>query len=294
MLLKIKQNYLTKNTCYTKAQHRAVKGLMLHSIGCPQPSASVLMNNYNTPNTGGVCVHGFIDGNDGQVYQTLPWEYRAGHCGKGSSGRTANDTHIAIEMCEPACIEYTGGASFRCSDTAAAKAIVKRTYESAVQLFAYLCKLYNLNPLADGVIISHSEGCARGIASNHGDPVHLWNGLHMGYTMDGFRKDVAKAMNPTFTIKPGMVLKTTRRIPLRSGVSTKTKQAGYVKYSKLKSAAAKKKCRRTLKGNATMRKGRRITVQEVNTSNGNVWVRIKIAGAWLPVVVSGKYRVTKA
>lgn len=26
----------------------------------------------------------------------------------------------------------------------------------------------------------------RGIASNHGDPEHLWNGLGMGYTLDGF------------------------------------------------------------------------------------------------------------
>ncbi len=33
-----------------------------------------------------------------------------------------------------------------------------------------------------------------GIASNHGDPEHLWQGLGMSYTMDGFRKDVAAAM----------------------------------------------------------------------------------------------------
>lgn len=59
-----------------------------------------------------------------------------------------------------------------------------------MELFAYLCKLYGLNPTADGVIISHREGHARGIASNHGDPEHLWNGLGMGYTMNTFRKDV--------------------------------------------------------------------------------------------------------
>ena len=46
----------------------------------------------------------------------------------------------------------------------------KRTYEAAVELFAFLCKEYGLNPLADGVIISHKEGHARGIATNHGDP----------------------------------------------------------------------------------------------------------------------------
>ena len=64
----------------------------------------------------------------------------------------------------------------------------------SVELFAMLCKKYSLNPLADGVIISHKEGSSRGIASNHGDPEHLWNGLGMGYTMDGFRKAVAAAI----------------------------------------------------------------------------------------------------
>ena len=57
-----------------------------------------------------------------------------------------------------------------------------------------LCKEYGLNPTADGVIISHKEGHKRGIASNHGDPEHLWKQLGMGYTMDGFRQDVKSAM----------------------------------------------------------------------------------------------------
>jgi len=45
-----------------------------------------------------------------------------------------------------------------------------------------------------GVIVSHKEGCAMGIASNHGDPDHLWKGLGLSYTMDGFRSDVKKAI----------------------------------------------------------------------------------------------------
>ena len=80
------------------------------------------------------------------------------------------------------------------TDKATAKAVAKRTYEAAVELFAMLCKEYDLNPTADGVIISHAEGHKRGIASNHGDPEHLWRQLDMGYTMDGFRKDVKAAM----------------------------------------------------------------------------------------------------
>ncbi len=103
-------------------------------------------------------------------------------------------THIGVEMCEPACIKYTSGSNFTCSDTAAAKAVAKRTYEAAVELSAMLCKKYSLDPLADGVVISHREGHSRGIASNHGDPEHLWVQLDMGYTMDGFRKAVKAAM----------------------------------------------------------------------------------------------------
>lgn len=97
-------------------------------------------------------------------------------------------------MCEPACIKYTGGSSFTCSDLATARAVAKRTYEAAVELFVYLCKKYNLNPTADGVIVSHREGHSRGIASNHGDPEHLWNQLNMGYTMNTFRQAVKTAM----------------------------------------------------------------------------------------------------
>lgn len=97
-------------------------------------------------------------------------------------------------MCEPACIRYTSGSNFTCSDLSTARAVAKRTYEAAVELFAMLCKQYNLNPTADGVIVSHREGHSRGIASNHGDPEHLWNGLGMGYIMDGFRKAVKAAM----------------------------------------------------------------------------------------------------
>lgn len=187
--MKLVQSFLTKNPCYTAGRKITVKGLMLHSVGCPQPRASVFISNWNRADFTSACVHGFIDGNDGTAYQTLPWEHRGWHCGGG-----ANNTHIGIEMCEPSCIRYMGGVSFTCTDTAAAKAVAKRTYETAVELFAMLCKKFGLDPLADGVIISHKEGHSRGVASNHGDPEHLWTQLGMGYTMDGFRRAVKAAM----------------------------------------------------------------------------------------------------
>lgn len=192
--MKIVNSIMTKNPCYTEGRKIAVKGLMLHSVGCAQPKASVFINGWNKSTYTNACVHAFIDALDGNVYQTLPWNHRAWHC--GASG---NNTHIGVEMCEPDCITYTAGSTFSCSNLARAQQQTKRTYDAAVELFTKLCTDYGLDPTAAGVIVSHKEGHARGIASNHGDPEHLWNQLGMGYTMDGFRRDVASKMGKKTT-----------------------------------------------------------------------------------------------
>lgn len=186
--MKINTAILTGNRCYNEDGYIKVKGLMLHSVGCSQPNAEVFVKSWNNYNTA-VCVHAFVDANTGDVWQTLPWNHRAWHCG----GR-ANDTHIGVEMCESDCIKYTSGNKFTVSSKKKAQAHAKTAYDSAVELFAFLCKQYNLNPFADGVIISHREGSQRGLASDHGDPEHYWSGLGLDYTMDGFRRDVAIAM----------------------------------------------------------------------------------------------------
>ena len=62
--MKITKSILTKNPCYKAGKTIKVKGLMLHSIGCPQPSAEKLIKSWNTESAK-VCVHGFIDGNTG-------------------------------------------------------------------------------------------------------------------------------------------------------------------------------------------------------------------------------------
>lgn len=177
----IKLNLLTNNPCYQANRKINVQGLMLHSVGCPQPNAEVFVRNWNKDV--GACVHAFIDGITGDVYQTLPWNQRGWH-----GGGASNNTHIGVEMCEPDCISYTNGASFTCSDLVRARKIAKTTYESAVELFAQLCVQYGLNPM--GNIISHAEGYKIGIASGHSDPEHLWRGLGLEYTMDAFRKAV--------------------------------------------------------------------------------------------------------
>ena len=187
---------ITRNDCYqrnvskadsryTIFQERGPLGLMLHSVGCAQPSAKVFADGWNQPGKE-TSVHAVLQ-SDGTVYQLMPWNYRAWH-----GGGAVNDTHIGVEMTEPACIRYTQGADFVCSDLETARRQAGGTYKTARDLFAFLCIKFGFDPMKD--IISHNEGGKRGIASTHVDPEHLWKGLGMDYTMDGFRRDVKAQM----------------------------------------------------------------------------------------------------
>lgn len=183
---------------YTKFQERGPQGLVLHSVGCPQPSGAVWAKKYNSASKT-VAVHAFIDANKGDVYQTLPWNYRCAHV-----GGSANNTHCGIEMGESSKIKYTGGDKFIVLDQTAAFKHCETAYKAAVELFAYLCKQYKLDPTKKGVIISHNEARLTGVGAGHTDPEHYWRGLGIGYTMDGFRQDVKKAMAGSFN-KPTTV-----------------------------------------------------------------------------------------
>ncbi|MFS0822187.1 N-acetylmuramoyl-L-alanine amidase family protein [Bacillus sp. 1P02SD] len=187
MSIEIKQAILTKNDCFKAGQKITVKGLMLHSTGANNPKlcryvspddgilGTPSSSHWNQPRPGGrqVCVHGFIGKDkDGVVrtYQTLPWNHRGWH-----AGGAANDTHIGVEICE---------------DDLKDPVYFAAVYKESVELFAMLCKQFNLNPDKD--IICHSEGYKLGIASNHADVMH-WFPKH-GKSMDTFRKDVKKKM----------------------------------------------------------------------------------------------------
>ena len=177
---------LTHNSCYIKGEHIKPRGVMVHSTGAANP----YLRRYLSPDDGrlgepssrhwnqggvGACVHAFIGRlADGSIaaYQTLPWTMRGWHC-----GGTGNDTHISFEICE---------------DKLADKGYFRATYQAAVELTAYLCKRFSLDPLADGVVLCHSEGYKRGIASNHADVMHWWG--RYGVSMDNFRRDVAEKM----------------------------------------------------------------------------------------------------
>lgn len=179
---------LTENDCYKANRQIVPKGIMVHSTGCNNPN----LRRYVQPDDGllgvntagtswnrsgvGACVHAFIGKlKDGTIatYQTLPFNWRGWHAGTGTSGKSANDTHISFEICE---------------DGLNDKTYFDTVYKEAVEFTTYLCKQYNLDPLQDGVVICHSEGYKRGIASNHADVMHWFP--KFGKNMDTFRQDV--------------------------------------------------------------------------------------------------------
>ena len=156
MELKLSQEFLTENDCYQAGRKIVPKGIMVHSTGVAQPDPQVFIRRWNKPGVE-VCVHAFVARD--RAIQTLPWIIRGWHAGTGTSGRSANNTHISFEICE---------------DKLADKGYFRATYQAAVELTAYLCKRFSLDPLADGVVLCHSEGYRRGIASNHADVMHWW------------------------------------------------------------------------------------------------------------------------
>ena len=197
--MNLKKLILTNNDCYKAGKPLAVKGIMVHSTGANNPTLKRYVgpddgllgknqynNHWNTGKPDGrqVCVHAFIgllgDGKTIATYQTLPWDMRGWH-----GGGAVNDTHIGFEICEDG---LTDAAYFG------------KVYQEAVELCAYLCMQFNLNPAADGVIIGHFEGYKRGIASNHADPGH-WLPKH-GKSMDSFRAAVTAEMAKTGGTSP--------------------------------------------------------------------------------------------
>lgn len=255
------QRIMTKNRCYTNPTKVNKKEAMLHSTGTPGATADDIISAWNT-STSDTSVEFIID-NTG-IYQTLPLGIKSWH-----SGSTANNTHVACELCEPIQTRVLEAnwltlskdgknntvyavtllqkelsargfdpkgidGSFGPGCDAALRAFQKsknltmdgycglltlnalqdregsflrypadetqsyfsNVYAKAVALFAYLMKTLDGDP---ALILCHSEGYAKGIASNHADVMH-WFPAH-GKTMDNFRSDVAAALNSKLTLE---------------------------------------------------------------------------------------------
>lgn len=187
--MEIREHILTHNDCWKAGRTITPQGIMVHSPGVAQPNAEVFLKTWDVPGSN-ACVHAFVT-KDG-VVQTLPWNWRGWHAGVAAEGKvSANNTHISFELLEPSGHTYQGGTMIG-YDPAKNAAYFGLVYRNAVELTAQLCKKYGLNPTKPGVVLCHSEGHARGIASNHADVMH-WFPKH-GKNMDLFRADVKKAM----------------------------------------------------------------------------------------------------
>lgn len=183
--MNIVEKYCTGNNRYKAAQRYTPVGVVLHSIGTPQPKASVLWN-YWQNNGSQYVVHYMVD--DTQILHCMPDNYKCWHV--GSPG---NAKYIGIEMGEPSQIHYISGATFTVSDLAAARAYAESAYKNAVWLIAQLCKKYGWDP--NTAIYTHYEVTRQRLSNtDHVDPQHLWDGLGMGYSLLTLRRDVAAAM----------------------------------------------------------------------------------------------------
>lgn len=198
----------TQSTCYKGTRTMTVKGVLLHSTGANNPN----LKRYVQPSDNAKDRDQMLkllgrntNGNDwNHIYreaglnawigkladgivtaiQTMPWNYKPWGCGKGSKG-SCNNGWIQFEICEDSLTDpvYFG-----------------QVYEEMIQLTAYLCALYNLDPMGTvsyqgvkvPVILCHQDSYRLGLGSNHGD-VYTWFNLH-GKNMDDVRRDVKAAM----------------------------------------------------------------------------------------------------
>lgn len=135
-------------------------------------------------------VHYFVgkmaNGEVSSVY-VFPHDYRPWGCGTGKKG-SCNDGWLQFEICE---------------DNLENPEYFNKVYEEGIQLTAYLCKMFNINPEAtvefNGVqvptIICHKDSYNLGLGNNHGDIYHWFP--KYGKSMEDVRADVKKLLNPT-------------------------------------------------------------------------------------------------
>lgn len=210
---------LTNSQCYKETTTMQIKGVLIHSTGCnntalaryAQPSdndpnkdqilkvigTNRYHNDYNhivLPDYAKAGLNGFIGTNaNGEVMalQAMPWNYRPWGCGSGPKG-SMNSGWIQFEICES---DLNDSSYFY------------KIYNETIELVAYLCKLYNLDPLGTTdynayvrnvpIITCHADSCKLGLGSNHGDILHWFP--KYGKTMDVIRKDVAALIKESET-----------------------------------------------------------------------------------------------
>ena len=131
----------------------------------------------------------YADGSIGTV-QCLPWDYAPWGCGSGSRG-SCNKEKMADNS-------YVGWIQFEiCEDNLSNADYANKVFNEAVQLTAYLCKKYGIDPdsfvTVKGVkiptITCHNDASKLGFATNHADINH-WFPKLIGKNMNNARQEV--------------------------------------------------------------------------------------------------------
>ena len=195
----------TQSTCYKGTRTMTVLGVLFHSTGANNPNikryvqpsdnasdraemlkligTNAYHNDWNhIEHQAGLnaWIGKLADGTVAAV-QTMPWNYRPWGCGSGSKG-SCNTGWIQFEICEDA---LTDASYF------------SKVYQEAVELTAYLCKLYGIDPNGTAkcgsvtvpTILCHADSHKLGLGSNHGDVLHWFP--KFGKSMATVRSDVA-------------------------------------------------------------------------------------------------------
>lgn len=200
---------MTQSTCYKGTRKFTPKGILWHCTGANNPTLKrYVQPSDNDPNRAKLMEligtnpnrndwnHTYVEAGvnawigklaDGTVttLQGLPWDYAPWGCGGGWRG-SANNTHIQFEMCEDALNDKT---------------YFEACYKEGVELTAYLCKLYGIDPYGFiwiggekiPTILCHKDAFDLGVGTGHGDVYNWFN--KFGKTMDNVRNDVAKLLS---------------------------------------------------------------------------------------------------
>ena len=150
---------LTRNDCCRRGTPLVPRGVMVHSTGANNPY-----------------LRRYVQPDDGEL----------------GKNRYDNDwNRPGLPVCVHAFLGKKAGGGIAVYQTLPweVQACFTAVYREAVELTAYLCRRFGLDPLADGVVLDHAEGNRRGIASAHGDVAHWFP--RFGKTMDDFRRETA-------------------------------------------------------------------------------------------------------
>jgi hypothetical protein len=200
---------MTQSTCYKGTEKMVPLGVLWHSTGANNktvkryvqpsdndPNREELLKiigvnkngndwNHKKRKAGVNAFIGELEDDTVAAVQVMPWDYESWGCGKGSKG-TCNDGWMQFEICE---------------DNLKNKEHFEAVYKEGVELTAYYCKMYKLDPKGTvkfngvqvPVILDHAQSHKLKLGSNHGDVLHWFR--KYGKTMDDVRDDVAKLMN---------------------------------------------------------------------------------------------------